>query len=60
MTTTHDERERFRRMVDSLEAALLFDDFTACLERMQAEHGEEAAGVAVALLAARLLEGRAA
>lgn len=60
MSITHEERERFRLMVDSLEAALHFHDFTACLERLTAEEGEDRAAVAVVLLAARLLEGRAA
>lgn len=60
MSDTHEERERFRRMVDSLEAALAFGDFTPCLTHLKAVEGEDRVAVAVILLAARLLEREAA
>lgn len=59
--STTDPDEQFRLDVDSLEAALRFDDYPAARRELTAQKGEAYAQRAIFALAERLIEqGRAA
>ena len=57
---TRPEEERFRLLVDDLEAAYYFDDFTNCLEHLERQEGLVNAQIIVAVLRERLKARRAA